>query len=174
MLRQKKNSYFLLEEFFFLKLFFIATILCSPQYLNRIFSQKVVASIVLNTQNKTYRLLKKIEAGKTSYFLQKTVPIRSLASNSGWIKKISQLFSRQKPKRWVTLPLTDRHFFRYFSEVKNLVWTLKYKYPNFELNKCKRLIAKLRIDQNTHLDICVSRPLGLAKLSPLLRKLQNL
>lgn len=177
MLRQNK-TYWFVEILFFLKFFFIVSIVYHPQPLNLIFSHQVVASVILKSQNIKYQFFKKTEGDKVTYFIQQNKFTRNLASEQKmqWIKKTVYLFANSPSKltKIKSIEVTEQQFLQYFQTIKTLIWTLKYKNPNFELTKCKKTIAKLQLDKKTHLDICTARPLGLAKLSPLLKQLQSL
>ncbi|MBE8162669.1 MAG: hypothetical protein HAW63_01615 [Bdellovibrionaceae bacterium] len=177
MLKQNKVFYYR-EVSFFLKHFLIASILYYPLSLDILFSQQVVASVKLSSQNTHYQLVKKIEGKKTSYLIKKSNPVRSIASKQkiNWKNKALQFFTNNTPslKQSKSVAVTERQFLQYFTKIKTLIWTLKYKNPNFELAKCKKTIAQLKLNKNTYLNLCTTRPQGLAKISPLLKQLKNL
>lgn len=159
MSKKKKRLYFIEEILFFLKIFLIAGVLYYPPKLNRFFKKTIVASILLKKQNKEYRLLKKIEEKTVTYFIEQKIVNRSLASKNKPLK--DKIFFRKK--------ISAKVFNKKFNKIKNLIWTLKYQKPNFQLDKCKKIIAHLQTDANTSVDICFLRPRGLKRLAALLK-----
>ncbi|MBE8222145.1 MAG: hypothetical protein HAW60_05390 [Bdellovibrionales bacterium] len=174
MLRQNKN-YLFVEILFFLKFFFIACLIYYPNQLNLIFSNQEMASLYLKSQNIKYQLFKKIKGTKITYFIKENKFKRDLASVKKPYKAIN-FFASTPPElnKIKTKKITKQKFLKYYKKIKTIIWTLKYKNPNFELIKCKKIIAKLQLDKNTHLNICTTRPKALAHLPKLIKQLKNL
>lgn len=178
MLKKNKITNWILEISFFFTLLFISSILYYPLSLNIIFNHQVVASVLLQSQNREYRLLKQTKGIEVSYFIQQKKILRQLASKPKaveWLNTVKNAFIKPSiPLKGIkNRQISKKQFTQYFQKITDLIWTLKYKNPNFQLDPCKKTIAKLQLDKNTHLDICVARPLGLAKLAPLLKDLQR-